>query len=300
VETRNATAPIASGPLAEHHQSHPQASQSNGRRDPYLDVCARYRLAIDRMIAANATGLEWRVFAVVTWLTLGWSKFEDSIPLKAFDDAGIYRRDLARARSRLVAEIGSITYKPSGGRKASVYGLPEPAGNTRSVRGPAGDTRRVEPQPAGFARRNLPGPPGASEVFSEEDHVCIGADADEPETFAALMTELPGKPLKGPKRVVVLDAWSRYPADVAHAVRDERTRSAGNPAGLLVVLIESGDYRRRKGEAKPSAFESLKRWARGEGRRLDPETQEWHVREAVRKSRVTEQEAEKVRSMLGL
>lgn len=279
-------------------------SGSAGRRsrDPYPEVCQRARLATQRARKAKINGRDWRVLSVVLDETAAQSRFTNRIPQSSFTEAtGMDLRDVQRSRTQLVT-AKAITYTPSRGRLASLYGLPlaEPTAVGPSVGEPTAVGPSVENPTNGFlhSQPTAPAPPfregpskaassrasaegGESERFAEADAPALddafdasasskpSGQGSEPQAFAALLADVS---LEGKGRSDVLRAWSEdadAPRDLAAKLAELRARpGVNNLGGLLVACVREEGWRGSK--PKPKRPVSPERWVTVTGYLFEP------------------------------
>jgi hypothetical protein len=137
-------------------------------------------------------------------------------------------------------------------------------------------------------------PTGHKQQLGQQDEQQQRGHAQE---FDSLVAELPGPALSGTGRSEVEAAWRAYPNGVTELIRSKRIRQADNPAGLLTKCVRDGDHKR---EANLNGFPAagLKKWAKGNGRRLGPDAQECVIEENVEKGRISMSEADEIRALL--
>ncbi len=155
----------------------------NAPRDPYADVGAAIRQAIDRAIASNLAGRDFRVLLAIISLVSSYSRLEeeghsvDEIAAKAALD----RRHAQRCLRRLES-AGAIIFRPGCGYgHRSTVGLPRD--EERAAAGGALSIARGWPKRAGKGGRNEPKRTAAGGAHTELPSI-RGGGAGSPEPAA--------------------------------------------------------------------------------------------------------------------
>jgi phage replication O-like protein O len=212
---------------------------SNRNRDAYADVGRAMRESIERALAANLTGRDFRVLLALHHRLSSWSRLSDRVYTAEFCQLSGMKENKVRESVARLVEAGAIGRDPSSGRHPSTYRLPTPS---------AGRVGSNEPAPrlGSVDGSTLPAD-GASTVpvdgvSTEKDRGEISSSsarrhgAQEPAAFATL---LDGIALHGPGRVELLDHWRDAPERVEAVVGEWRERDKAGP-GLLVLMVRDG------------------------------------------------------------